>query len=95
MQILLVTMTPSNTHTHTHTHTHTSLSLSQVSVNKTFVKYSFQNIDVVHTYNVYHGIESFHSYPDTLQAFRGRGNTRILLIKLRNVLLTHNVLKMF
>ncbi|XP_064390071.1 uncharacterized protein LOC135337982 [Halichondria panicea] len=44
-----------------------------VSVNKTFVKYSFQNIDVVHTYNVYHGIESFHSYPDTLQAFRGRG----------------------
>lgn len=45
----------------------------QVVVNESIVKYSFQNIDTLHTYNVYNGIESFHSYPDTLQSFSGTG----------------------
>ncbi len=61
--------------------THSWLLLLQVALNKTFVKYSFQNIDIVHTYNVYDGIESFHSYPNILQAFRGRGKPHFIFIK--------------
>lgn len=74
-------------HTLPSPHDHTPPLLStvihmQVVVNETLVKYSFKNIDTLHTYSVYKGIESFHSQPDVLQSFNGRGSYCMFTIDL-------------